>query len=98
MHKRQPRITLTCQNLTTQSKFTSWYSNVFYQYEITIRDKKKESLLRQHAGSERRKEKDHHSKIFKLQAAWESVKQIPGAEIMAGSNLYKRRIQWVYGC
>ena len=34
--------------------------------------------------------KDHHSKIFKLQAVRESVKRIQGAEIMGGSNLHKR--------
>ena len=28
--------------------------------------------------------------------AWESVKQIQGAEIMGGSNLNKWRLQWVY--
>ena len=42
------------------------------------------------------KTKDHQSKIFKLQVAWESVKQIQGAEIMARSNLHKWRFQWVY--
>ena len=46
-------------------------------------------------GSERKKreKKDHHGKIFKLQAVWESVKQIQGAENMGGSNLHKRRLQ-----
>ena len=43
----------------------------------------KVKALREHIGSEKKKSgrKDHHSKIFKLQAEWESVKQIQGAEI-----------------
>ena len=39
------------------------------------------------------KKEDLHSKVFKLQAARESVTQIQGTEIMGGSNLYKPRLQ-----
>ena len=42
----------------------------------------------------REKKKEHHSKIFKLQPAWENAKQIQEAEIMGGSNLYKQRHNW----
>ena len=42
------------------------------------------------------KKKDHHNKIFELQAAWDSVKEIQGAETIGGWNLCKRRLQWLY--
>ena len=34
------------------------------------------------------KKKNHHNKIFKLQAAWD--------ETIGGWNLCKRRLQWLY--